>query len=452
MLSFHPYHSPTLTTGFNVFRRYLSKIEDTAHLNFIYRGFVRLLNNVHQSESSYLPFSITRISIEQELLVLFWKCIEEIPKFMPYILRQCDVTSLLVPICYLMLEGRKDPSKLGLMYLCTFTLLKLSGERNFGVALNQPYQLTLPVDVPPFTGNYSDLLVIVLHKMIVSGVDKLSALYNCFLTIICNVSPYCKSLGTVASVKIVNLFQLFTSPRFLYASESNNVYVSLLLETLNNIVQYQYEGNVNLVYAIVRRKELFEAIATLTLPNAIKIAMEIADRRLQKLTEKAAARGAKGGLIRPPITKANTITAATAGRLSNGNGSGGSGGSPTPSSHPPTAGGGLGVGGEGVLEEVKPTGLISTAAVERRLHPEIGEEVDVATRPTTHQAGGGAGGAGGGGQVRAHPGLRFLPTEAWLAGVRPEQALNTLMRLLRYLVPQVAELGQSTTQILLKNN
>ena len=89
--------------------------------------------------------------------------------------------------------------------------------------------------------------------MIVSGLDKLSALYNCFLTIICNVSPYCKCLGTVAAVKIVNLFQLFMSPRFLYATESNSVYVALILETLNNIVQYQYEGNVNIVYAIIRR-------------------------------------------------------------------------------------------------------------------------------------------------------------------------------------------------------
>ena len=103
------------------------------------------------------------------------------------------------------------------------------------------------------SGNYSDLVVIVLHKMIVSGLDKLSALYNCFLTIICNVSPYCKCLGTVAAVKILNLFQLFVSPRFLYATETNSVYVSLILETLNNIVQYQYEGNVNIVYAIVRR-------------------------------------------------------------------------------------------------------------------------------------------------------------------------------------------------------
>ena len=50
------------------------------------------------------------------------------------------------------------------------------------MALNKPYQLRLPVDVPLFSGNHADLLVIVLHKLIVSGFDKLSALYNCFLT------------------------------------------------------------------------------------------------------------------------------------------------------------------------------------------------------------------------------------------------------------------------------
>ena len=61
-----------------------------------------------------------------------------------------------------MLEGRKDPSKVGLMYLCTFTLLKLSGERSFGVCLNQPYVLTLPVDVPPFTGERCSVLFVLL--------------------------------------------------------------------------------------------------------------------------------------------------------------------------------------------------------------------------------------------------------------------------------------------------
>ena len=105
--------------------------------------------------------------------------------------------------------------------------------------------------------------------MIVNGTEKLSALYNCFLTIICNVSPYCKSLSGTTSSKLLNLFSLFSSPPFLYGLPSNYVYVVMLLETFNNIVQYQYEGNANLVYAILRRKVLFDSLANLTLDKAI---------------------------------------------------------------------------------------------------------------------------------------------------------------------------------------
>lgn len=101
--------------------------------------------------------------------MLLWKCLEEIPKFLPYIMKNCDVCELVVPICYFMIESRKDISKVGLCYLCTFLLLKMSGERNFGVGLNKPYNLYLPIDIPAFTGNHADLVIICLHKMIVSG-------------------------------------------------------------------------------------------------------------------------------------------------------------------------------------------------------------------------------------------------------------------------------------------
>ena len=57
--SVHPNDVDAL--GFNVFRKILSSIDKLDQLNFIYKGFVRLLNNVHQAESTYLPYSITRI-------------------------------------------------------------------------------------------------------------------------------------------------------------------------------------------------------------------------------------------------------------------------------------------------------------------------------------------------------------------------------------------------------
>jgi len=52
-------------------------------------------------------------------------------------------------------------AKLGLMHIGVFILLLLSGERNFGVRLNKPYSIRLPMDIPIFTGTHADLLIIV---------------------------------------------------------------------------------------------------------------------------------------------------------------------------------------------------------------------------------------------------------------------------------------------------
>eukprot|EP00605_Chrysophyceae_sp_TOSAG23-4_P001967 GSChrysophyteH1.ASY1.ANO1.2178.1 assembled CDS len=251
--------------GFNVFRRELGNIQSKDELHFIFRGFVRLLNNIPQSDRSYLPFSHTRVSAEQELLVLLWKCIEEIPRFLPYVIKNCDVTELLVPICYFMLEGRRDSGRAGLVYLCTFTILKLSGERSFGVALNKAYTLELPVDIPLFTGSHADLLIAVIYKLIFEGHEKLASLYNCFLTIICNVSPYCKTLNSSSSAKLCNLLSLFASNRFMLGGENNYHFVVLILEALNNIVQYQYQGNDNVVFSLLRLKNVIDSLSTLDL-------------------------------------------------------------------------------------------------------------------------------------------------------------------------------------------
>ena len=428
-----PSVSPTDTEaqGFNVFRRLLGSIESADQLNFMYRGFVRLLNNVHQAESTYLPYSITRIGIEQELLILFWKCLEETPRFLPYIMKHCDVTEILVPICYFMLEGRRDPAKVGLMYLCTFTLLKLSGERSFGVSLNKPYQLQLPVDVPLFSGNHADLLVIVLHKLIVSGLEKLSALYSCFLTIICNVSPYCKSFGSAAAVKLVNLLQLFVSPRFLYASEGNHVYVGMLLETLNNIVQYQYEGNGHVIYSIIRRKEIFDGIANLTLPTAIRSVNELLEKRntaaiAAKTKKSPGGRSSNGSVsedneqLHPSATPTELISTSNIERR---------------------------VGNTGDIVELKTGDSPSTRTTTRPSasdHPGTSDMTTTELQADTARATSVAGWNGSQSGAVTH---RFLPNEAWLQALKADLPLNTIMRLLKHLVSQVEELANKNAGV-----
>jgi len=272
----HPRDGSSVPEGredVNAYRTLVMQLKDHKHFDDIFFGLTRLLNNVHEAENVYLPGSYYKIECHQELLILVWKILEENDKFQSYAMKYCDITRLVVPVCFLMFEARQLESKVSLVHICTFLLLKLSGDRSLGVLLNKTYDLRLPMELPIFTGNYADFLIISLQKIVVTGIDKLSSLYHCFLTIICNISPYCKSLSLVSSVKLVNLFETFASPKFFFSSESNHMFVSLLLEIFNNLIQYQYAGNPHLVYAIIRRKEVFKRLGNLSLPAAVRNAL-----------------------------------------------------------------------------------------------------------------------------------------------------------------------------------
>ncbi|KAG6587146.1 protein hid1 isoform x2 [Phytophthora cinnamomi] len=250
----------------NVYRNLLSSLQRPEDFQLIFTGLSRLLNNYHQSMSTLLPNSIKQIKCHQELLVLLWKMLDENTEFLHYVLKKADVNQLVVPLLFLMYEGRQEPAKVGMIHICTFILLLLSGERDFGVNLNKPFNNHLPLDLPPFSGNHADLLIVCLHKIIVSGYEKLNSVYNCFLTIICNISPYCKKLNMVSSVRLLRLFKLFAQPRYLFDNEANHHLVFFLLETFDNIIQYQYEGNQQVVYAMIQNKNVFYLLNDLQLP------------------------------------------------------------------------------------------------------------------------------------------------------------------------------------------
>ncbi|GMI36274.1 hypothetical protein TeGR_g2701, partial [Tetraparma gracilis] len=158
--------------GYNVFRTLLARLHGEYELTFCFEGFTRLLNNVHESNNTYLPGSVSGIECYQEVLILLWKFLEENSAFLDHVLSDdssCDVNELVVPICYLMYEARRDESRTGLVHICTFILLKLSGNREFGVQLNKPFRKHLPIQLPLFQGGHCDLVVVVLNKMVTDG-------------------------------------------------------------------------------------------------------------------------------------------------------------------------------------------------------------------------------------------------------------------------------------------
>ena len=96
-----------------------------------------------------------------------------------------------------------------------------------------------------------------------AGHQRLQPLFDCLLTILCNISPYIKSMSMIASCKLLHLLEAFSTPWFLFSSPSNHHLVFFLLEMFNNIIQYQFDGNSNLVYTIIRKRQVLHTLANL---------------------------------------------------------------------------------------------------------------------------------------------------------------------------------------------
>ncbi|XP_024140717.1 protein HID1b [Oryzias melastigma] len=250
----------------NLFVNYLSRIHREEDFSFILRGLTQLLNN--PLVQTYLPRSTKKIHFHQELLILFWKFCDFNKKFLFFVLKSSDVLEMLVPILFYLNDARADQSRVGLVHIGVFILLLLSGERNFGVRLNKPYTLRVPMDIPVFTGTHADLLIVIFHKVITSGHQRLHPLFDCLLTVIVNISPYLKSLSMVAANKLLHLLEAFSTPWFLLSAPQHHHLVFFLLEVFNNIIQYQFDGNSNLVYSIIRKRTVFHQLANLPTDKA----------------------------------------------------------------------------------------------------------------------------------------------------------------------------------------
>uniref|UniRef100_A0A914Y1R8 Protein HID1 n=1 Tax=Panagrolaimus superbus TaxID=310955 RepID=A0A914Y1R8_9BILA len=383
----------------NFFIHYLSRIHREDDFEFMLRGMTRLLNNPLQS--SYLPNSVKKVTFHQELLIFLWKCCEYNQKFMYYVLKTSDVLEILVPILYHINDARNDPSRVGLIHMGVFLILLLSGERNFGVRLNKPYISKGNIDIQAFTGTHADLLIIVAHKLITTGNYRLQSLFDCLLTIIVNVSPYLKSLSMITANKLVHLVEAFSTPWYLFSSPNSHHLVFFLLEVFNNIIQYQFDGNSNLIYTIIRKRQVFYQLANLN-TDASSIAKSLNNRRGKQGTAatEAAEKTPQSPTIQtppPPENSENPLAAVNNAKQASGN-----------------------------VEENEGPNFQSTLAKT----PAIASMTDKSAEWSQQKPPEGDGNGGD----------NWIPTTEWVESWKSKLPLQTIMRLLQVLVPQVEKI------------
>ena len=70
-------------------------------------------------------------------------------------------------------------------------------------------------------------------------------------------------MSMTAACKLMHLVEAFSTPWFLLANKTNHKLVFFLLEMLNNLVQYQFDGNSHLAYTMIRKRAVFHQLANL---------------------------------------------------------------------------------------------------------------------------------------------------------------------------------------------
>lgn len=130
--------------------------------------------------------------------------------------------------------------------MCVFLLQTLSVEANFGTSLNKKFeaQETLPtsIRIQGFNGTYADFLIHSIYTIITTSQGKLTAVYPALLAVIANIAAYLTNLSPAASSKLVQLFASMSSPSFLLANDSNHELLQSLLESMNAIIEHQYNS------------------------------------------------------------------------------------------------------------------------------------------------------------------------------------------------------------------
>eukprot|EP00038_Savillea_parva_P017428 m.20216 g.20216 ORF g.20216 m.20216 type:complete len:828 (+) comp3767_c0_seq1:52-2535(+) len=234
----------------NAFLLWLTSTNDEKEFAIIVKGLTKLITDP-LTTTTKLP------AVEHAVLIILWRMIDRNERFLSHVLKGGEVLALVVPVMYYMHKYRDDNGQIGLVHICVYILLILSGKRNFAVRLNKEYEPEFRIPVTTFEGTHGDLLILVIHALLITRNPLLAPLYECLHTIIVNVSPYLKSVSLVGANKLVHLFETFSSPRYLFAAENNHRLIFFLIETFNNLIQYQFEGNQHLAYVIIRRRKIF---------------------------------------------------------------------------------------------------------------------------------------------------------------------------------------------------
>ncbi|KAI0459808.1 high-temperature-induced dauer-formation protein-domain-containing protein [Xylaria acuta] len=259
------------STPKNYYRHFLGRLHRPQDFQFILDGMTRILNQPIQANTSYLPGTQATARFSPEIIMLFWEVTQCNKRFRSYMIDTQRAHDFVILILFYATEYKLDTSKQGVVRMCAFLLQTLSVEKSFGINLNKHFgaQDTLPtvIRIPNFNGTYGDFLIQSIYNLITTSQGKVAAIYPALLAVVNNVAAYLEGISSTTGSKLIQLFNSMSSPSFLLANDSNHVLLNSLLESMNAIIEHQYEKNPNFIYLVLKNRKRFEALRSFTLES-----------------------------------------------------------------------------------------------------------------------------------------------------------------------------------------
>ena len=241
----------------NLIKKKLSCIIRPEDFTLIYTSLKGLINIITMSQNTYLPGSVKEIQCKNELVLLFWLLVKYNIPFREFLESQFDLYELVIPLIQLM-----ETSDFVVTSSIAYLLLIFSTIRSFSSNLFKPFP-NIITDLPLFSGNYSDFIILSFCKLIFLPTTYYSTLYIYFVMIICNISPYIRGLAPLASQGLVRLLEKFSIKAWLLENEKNNYSLFNIIESINSLIQYQWTASSGLILGLIRKKDLLIKIFTL---------------------------------------------------------------------------------------------------------------------------------------------------------------------------------------------
>lgn len=151
--------------------------------------------------------------------------------------------SLLVTLIFYIYTSRYVPSNTGLLHLSVFILMLMSSDRSFSVKLNSAFQENVSfIQIGSSAENYFDFLCLSTLSFLNCCKWIPQTLVDCLLSVLCNVTPFVKSMSLSCSDRLVSLFVRLSSGHSLFSDEKVYRFCCFLLEVFNHSIQYQFDG------------------------------------------------------------------------------------------------------------------------------------------------------------------------------------------------------------------